>query len=48
MSFPLELTGEIRYLPSSFDQAKLPLRGITPQDQRQNDLMFTIGVGIRP
>jgi hypothetical protein len=45
---PLEVTGEIRYLPSSFDQAKLPIRGITPQDQRQNDLMFTIGVGIRP
>jgi len=45
---PLEVMGEIRYLPSSFDQAKLPIRGITPQDQRQNDLMFTIGIGIRP
>ena len=27
---PLEVMAEIRYLPSSFDQAKLPTRGITP------------------
>ena len=45
---PIEVLAEIRYLPSSFDQAKLPTRGITPQEQRQNDLTFTIGVGLRP
>jgi hypothetical protein len=44
----VELTAEVRYLLSSFDQSKLPTRGITPQDQRQNDLVFTIGFGIRP
>jgi hypothetical protein len=44
---PLEVTAEARYLLSSFDQARLPIRGIAPQDQRQNDLMLTVGVGIR-
>jgi hypothetical protein len=43
----IDVTAEVRYLPSSFDQAKLPIRGIAPQDQRQNDLVFAIGVGIR-
>jgi hypothetical protein len=45
---PIEGTVEVRYLPSSFDQSKLPTRGIAPQDQRQNDLFFSIGIGIRP
>jgi len=47
-SGPIEVTAEVRYLPSSFDQSKLPTRGIVPQDQRQNDLLFGIGIGIRP
>jgi len=38
----------VRYLPSSFDQGKLPIRGITPQAQRQTDLVFSVGVSIRP
>jgi hypothetical protein len=33
---------------SSFDQSKLPIRGITPQNQQQNDLFFTVGIAIRP
>ena len=45
---PIEIASEIRFLPSAFDQAKLPLRGLTPQDQQQNDLLFTIGVTVRP
>ena len=45
---PLEIGGEIRFLPSTFDQAKVPLRGFTPQDQNQSDLLFSIGVTIRP
>jgi hypothetical protein len=45
---PIEITSEIRLLPSAFDQAKLPLRGLTPQDQQQNDVLFTIGVTVRP
>jgi len=45
---PIEILGELRLLPSSFDQAKLPLRGLSPQDQQQNDLMFTVGVTVRP
>lgn len=45
---PIEGTVEVRYLPSSFDQGKLPTRGIAPQDQRQNDIFFSIGIGIRP
>lgn len=44
----IDVTAEVRYLMSSFDQAKLPIRGITPQDQRQNDMVFAIGFGIRP
>jgi opacity protein-like surface antigen len=44
----IDVTAEVRYLLSSFDQSKLPTRGITPQDQRQNDLVFSIGFGIRP
>lgn len=45
---PLEVNAEVRYLPSSFDQAKLPIRSIVPQSQRQNDLLFTVGVTVRP
>ena len=45
---PVEILAELRFLPSSFDQAKLPLRGLAPQDQAQNDLLFTIGVTIKP
>ena len=47
-SGPIELMGEIRFLPSTFDQAKIPLRGLVAQDQNQSDLMFTIGVTIKP
>lgn len=47
-SGPLEISAEVRYLPSSFDQGKLPIRGITPQAQRQTDLVFSVGVSIRP
>jgi hypothetical protein len=45
---PIEVTAEVRYLMSSFDQGKLPTRGIAPQAQRQNDLVFAVGFGIRP
>lgn len=44
----IDVTAEVRYLMSTFDQAKLPIRGITPQDQRQNDVVLAIGFGIRP
>jgi hypothetical protein len=44
----VEVAAEVRYLPSTFDQAKLPIRGIAPQDQRQSDLMLSVGIGIRP
>jgi len=44
----IEIAGEVRYLPSAFDQAKLPLRGLNPQEQRQTDLLFTVGVTIKP
>jgi hypothetical protein len=47
-SGPIEVTAEVRYLPSSFDQGKLPTQGIAPQNQRQNDLVFVVGIGIRP
>jgi hypothetical protein len=47
-SGPIEVTAEVRYLMSSFDQGKLPTRGIAPQAQRQNDLVFAVGFGIRP
>jgi len=46
-SGPIEVTAEVRYLPSSFNQGKLPTQGIAPQNQRQNDLAFAIGIGIR-
>lgn len=45
---PLEMGAEVRYLPSSFDQGKMPIRGITPQAQRQTDLVFSVGVSVRP
>ena len=45
---PVEILAELRFLPSSFDQGKLPLRGLAPQDQAQNDLLLTIGVTIKP
>jgi hypothetical protein len=44
----IDVTVELRYLPSSFDQGKLPTRGVSPQDQQQNDLFFSVGIGIRP
>ena len=44
----LELGAEVRYLPSVFDQGKLPTRGIVAQDQRQTDLFFGIFVTVRP
>ncbi len=44
----LDVAAEVRYLPSTFDQGKLPTRGIAPQDQRQTDLVFSVGIGIRP
>jgi len=47
-SGPIEVTAEVRYMMSSFDQGKLPTRGIAPQNQRQNDLVFAVGFGIRP
>jgi hypothetical protein len=45
---PIEMGAEVRYLASSFDQGKMPIRGITPQAQRQTDLVFSVGVSIRP
>ena len=47
-SGPIGVSAEVRYLGSSFDQSKLPIRGITPQNQQQNDLFFTVGIAIRP
>ena len=44
----VELGAEVRYLPSVFDQANLPTRGIVAQDQRQTDLLFGITVTVRP
>ena len=44
----LEVAAEMRYLPSSFDQGKLPLRSVTPQAQRQSDFVFGIAVSVRP
>jgi hypothetical protein len=37
----------VRYLPSTIDQSRLPTRGIAPQDQRQTDLIFAVGIGVR-
>lgn len=45
---PIEVSAEMRYLPSTFDQGRLPIRGIVPQAQRQTDLFFNVGVSIRP
>jgi hypothetical protein len=45
---PLEVTAEARWLPSAFDQAKLPTRGIVTQEQRQDDVMLAVGIRIRP
>ncbi|MCU0636788.1 MAG: hypothetical protein MUE41_18110 [Gemmatimonadaceae bacterium] len=47
-SGPIEVSAELRYMPSTFDQGRLPIRGITPQAQRQTDLIFGVGVSIRP
>ena len=44
----IEVAGEMRVMPSAFDQGKLPLRGLSPQDQRQLDVLFTVGVTVRP
>jgi hypothetical protein len=44
---PIGVSAEVRYLPSSFDQGTLPVRGIAPQVQRQTDLLFSVGVNIR-
>ncbi len=44
----VELGAELRYLPSVFDQSKLPTRGIVAQDQQQNDFLFGISVTVRP
>jgi len=44
----IDVTAELRYLMSSFDQGILPTRGVAVQDQRQNDLVFSVGIGIRP
>jgi hypothetical protein len=44
---PIEVTAEARYLPSSFDQSKLPIRGIEGQKQRQSDLVLAVGFAIR-
>jgi len=45
---PIEVSAEIRYLPGSFDQSMLPTRGIVTQDQRQHDLLFSIGIAVHP
>ena len=45
---PIEVTTEVRYLPSSFEQDRLPTRGIATQNQRQTDVIFSIGIAIRP
>lgn len=42
------VSAEVRYLGSTFDQSKLPIRGITPQDQQQNDLFLAVGISVRP
>ena len=45
---PIDISAEVRVLPSSFDQGKLPIRSIVPQAQSQMDVMLSIGVSIRP
>ena len=47
-SGPVDVSAEMRYLPSSFDQGKIPLRSVVPQAQRQNDFLFGITVSVRP
>jgi hypothetical protein len=42
-----DVGAEIRYLPSTFDQARLPTRGIVPQEQRQTDLLLSLSIGLR-
>lgn len=44
---PIEVGADIRYLFSSFDQSRLPTRGITPQNQRQMDLLLSVGFAVR-
>ena len=44
----VEVGAELRYLPSVFDQSKLPTRGIVAQDQQQHDFLFGISVTVRP
>ncbi|MGH7711456.1 MAG: hypothetical protein ACREOG_09230, partial [Gemmatimonadaceae bacterium] len=44
----VELGAEVRFLLSTFDQAKLPTRGIVAQDQQQMDVLFGISVTVRP
>lgn len=44
----VEVGAEMRYLPSTFDQSNLPTRGIVAQKQRQTDLLFGVGVTVRP
>ena len=43
----LALSAEVRWLPSTLDQAQLPTRGIVPQVQRQNDFMLSVGLTVR-
>jgi hypothetical protein len=45
---PIEISAEARYLPSVFDQGRLPLRGLAAQNQRQSDLWFAVGVTVKP
>ncbi|MGQ0647718.1 MAG: hypothetical protein ACT4P7_09095 [Gemmatimonadaceae bacterium] len=45
---PIEVSAELRYLPSTFDQAKLPMRGLVGQKQRQTDILFGVGITVRP
>jgi hypothetical protein len=42
-----DMGAEIRYLPSTFDQARLPTRGIVAQQQRQTDLLLSLSIGLR-
>jgi hypothetical protein len=44
---PFDVGAEIRYLPSTFDQARLPTRGIIAQQQRQTDVLLSLAIGLR-
>jgi hypothetical protein len=44
---PFDMGAEIRYLPSTFDQARLPTRGIVAQEQRQTDVLLSLSIGLR-